>query len=156
MLTQPIKTERLIIRRFELDDWQAVFTFASNPNVMHFMGEGVLATETQCQQFVEKNSSDEAEAFAVLLKNEDKVIGYMVYHLWFGPRTYELGWVFHPAHQGKGYATEAAQVLLKHSFEMLQRPSRHRHLPTRKPGFVSSDGENWDAARRAFPEMYSA
>ena len=129
-VTQPIETQRLIIRKFELDDWRGLYTYASDPNVMHYMAEGVLATEAQARSFVEQNMEDKAESFPVLLKPENKLIGHMVYHVWFGPRTYELGWVLHPAHQRKGYATEAAQALLKHSFESL---NAHRVIATCQP-----------------------
>ena len=37
-----IKTNRLLIREFEIQDWQAVYEYTSNPNVMKYIPEGVL------------------------------------------------------------------------------------------------------------------
>jgi [ribosomal protein S5]-alanine N-acetyltransferase len=130
IVKHPIETERLIIRKFEPDDWRDLFVYASDATVMHYMAEGVLTTEAQAKSFIEKNIGGEAECFPVLLKANNNLIGHMVFHLWFGPRTYELGWVFHPAHQRKGYATEAAQALLKYSFEVL---NAHRVIATCQP-----------------------
>ena len=33
------------------------------------------------------------------------------------PRQGEIGFIFHPDHQGRGYATEAARALIAHAFE---------------------------------------
>ncbi len=46
-----IETKRLIIRNFESDDWQAVYTYTSNPSVMKFIPEGVLF-EKDTKKFV--------------------------------------------------------------------------------------------------------
>ncbi len=56
--------------------------------------------------------------FAVCLKGDDQLIG----NLYFAPegpprlKTYTLGFVFHPAYQKKGYATEACLAILSHGF----------------------------------------
>ncbi len=129
MLLPPIETQNLIIRQFELQDWQAVHSYTRDAIVMTYMEEGQMS-ETQTRQFVEKNSSDQAEAFPVLLKSQNQLIGHMVFHLWFAPQTYEIGWVFHPEHQGKGYATEAAKALLQYCFQNLKA---HRVIATCQP-----------------------
>lgn len=129
MLIQPIETERLIIRQFELQDWEAVHSYTGDATVMTYIDEGQMS-ETQTKQFVEKNSSDQAEAFPVLLKSQNKLIGHMVFHPWFGHLTYEIGWVFHLNHQGKGYATEAAKALVRYCFESLHS---HRIIATCQP-----------------------
>lgn len=91
---------------------------------------GLLAKE-----FVEKNTGEQAEAFPVLLKAESKLIGHMIFHPWFAPRTLEIGWVFNPAYQRKGFATEAANALLQYAFEELQA---HRVIATCQPENLAS------------------
>jgi ribosomal-protein-alanine N-acetyltransferase len=129
MPIQPIETQRLLIRRFEIQDWQAVNAYMTDATVMRYMEEGQLS-EAQSKQFVEENSGAEAKAFPVLLKTENKPIGHMVFHPWFAHQTYEIGWVFHPGYQGRGYATEAAQALLRYAFVNLQS---HRVIATCQP-----------------------
>ena len=58
-----------------------------------------------------------------------------MFHPWFAPQTYELGWVFHRAYHGHGYATEAAEALLRYSFEALPL---HRVIATCQPQNVAS------------------
>lgn len=87
-------------------------------------------TETQAREFVDKHTGAHAEAFPVILKTERQLIGHMIFHPWFAPRTYEIGWVFHPAYHGQGYATEAARALLHYGFEELQS---HRIIATCQP-----------------------
>lgn len=129
MFTQPLETSRLIIRRFEPQDWLVVQTYATDPTVMHFMEEGPQ-TPTQVQTWVNGNLGESAQAFPVILQQTSQLIGHMVFHLWFAPRTYEIGWVFHPAHQRQGYASEAAAALLRYAFEDLQA---HRVIATCQP-----------------------
>lgn len=129
MRIQPLETQRLIIRHFELQDWEAVHAYTGDATVMNFVEEGQMS-EAQSKQFVEKNSSDQAEAFPVLLKAQNRLIGHMIFHPWFGHLTYEIGWVFHPNYHGNGYATEAAKALLRYYFENLQG---HRVIATCQP-----------------------
>ena len=124
----PIETERLRIRHFTTDDWQAVHAYTSDPSVMTYVPEGVM-TEEQTKQFIAGTMTEEARTYAVELRAEDRLIGHVGFHPWFAPRIYEIGWVVHPRYQGQGYATEAA-ALLRYGFESL---SVHRVIATCQP-----------------------
>lgn len=129
MQISPIKTQRLTIRQFRLEDWHAVYTYMSDLRVTAYLPEGQL-TEIQAQEFVAQNAGNEVQALAVMLNDEAALIGHMVFHPWFAPRTYEIGWVFNSHYQGKGFATEAAYALLKYGFESL---ALHRIIATCQP-----------------------
>ncbi len=127
-------TPHLCIRRFRPDDWKAVHAYASDPLVMAYMMERPFS-EDQARDFVQRHSQEDAAVWAVALSDCDFVIGEIVFHPWVMPRTYEIGWVFHPAYQGMGYATEAAHELLRYGFETLQL---HRIIATCQPENIAS------------------
>lgn len=129
MVITPIETGRLWIRRFTADDWPEVHVYTSDPAIMTYVEEGVMSAE-QTRQFVRENTGDEARHVAVILKDDDRLIGHMPFHPWFAPRTYEIGWVLHPRFHGQGLATEAAAALLRHGFETL---GLHRVIATCQP-----------------------
>jgi ribosomal-protein-alanine N-acetyltransferase len=134
MSISPIETQRLRIRPFALDDWRDVHAYMSDADVTTYLPEGQL-TEEQARAFVAENTGEQARAHALVLKAEDRLIGHMSFHLWYGPRTYEIGWVLDKRHHGHGYATEAATALLKHGFESL---GLHRIIATCQPGNPAS------------------
>jgi [ribosomal protein S5]-alanine N-acetyltransferase len=74
---------------------------------------------------------------AVDLRIEKRVIG----HLYFQPiepaelRTWELGYIFNPRYQRRGYATEAARALLHHAFAEM---GVHRVIANCNPANVAS------------------
>lgn len=134
MLTSPIETERLRIRRFTRDDWPAVHEYTSDAQVMFYLPEGQMSEE-QIRKFVTENAGDQAQAHAVVHRVEDRLIGHIIFHPWFAERIYEIGWVFHPRYHGQGYATEAAAALLRYGFESL---GVHRVIATCQPENVAS------------------
>lgn len=129
-----ITTQRLLIRKFEAQDWQAVYSYMSDETVMHYMPEGVL-TEEQVQKFITENSANQAKHFAITLHDQPEVIGHLVFHRCFGEHTYEIGWVLNPAYQQHGYASEAAQALLDYGFSKLKL---HRIIATCQPENIAS------------------
>lgn len=133
MLT-PIETERLRIRPLVPEDWQAVHDYTSDAAVMTYLPEGQM-TEEQTRQFIAEHMSEEARAYAVDLRDEDRLIGHVLFHPWFSPRIYEIGWVLHPRYQGQGYTTEAAAALLRYGFETLRV---HRVIATCQPENIPS------------------
>ena len=94
MYLNPIETQRVLIRRFNLDDSNDVHEYTSDLTVMTYIPEGVF-TEEQAKHFVTENMGEQVRVFALILKSENKLIGHMYFHPWFAQRTYELGWVLH-------------------------------------------------------------
>jgi RimJ/RimL family protein N-acetyltransferase len=134
MPIDPIDTPRLHLRSFQRNDWPAVYDYTSDPAVMVYIPDGPF-TSDQAQAFVADNMGEHARAVAVLLKTADRLMGHMVFHPWFAPQTYEIGWVFDRASHGQGYATEAAGALLHYGFEVWHL---HRIIATCQPENVAS------------------
>jgi len=133
-MNMQLSTERLTIGKFRSEDWTAVLEYTSDQQVMEFMPDGVFQ-EKEAKAFVSQNMGDHAEKFAVRLIEGDKLIGHIVFHQWHGDSTYEIGWVFHPAHYNKGYATEAAKAVVHYAFEELRA---HRVIATCQPENMAS------------------
>ena len=153
MLTKPLSTKRLQIRGFTKQDWPDVHRYTSLPHIMEYMEEDVMTVD-DTQAFVEKQMTDDTTAYPVILKAEEKLIGHIVYHPWFAPQTYEIGWVLHPDYHRHGYTAEAAMALLSHGFEEMRL---HRIIATCQPENIASwgrYGEDWDASRRTFSKVH--
>ncbi|MGE7839180.1 GNAT family N-acetyltransferase [Lysinibacillus sp. NPDC093712] len=129
-----ITTQRLHIRKFEAQDLQAVYSYMSDKSVMHYMPEGVLTVE-QVQKFITDNSGEQAQHFAIVLQDQQQVIGHLVFHPYFGEHTYEIGWVLNPAYYRQGYASEAAHALLDYGFTKMKL---HRIIATCQPENIAS------------------
>jgi len=129
-----IDTQRLRLRAFQCNDWQAVYDYTSDPAVMVYIPEGPFTPE-RAKAFVTDNMGEHARAVAVLLKTVNRLIGHMMFHPWFVPQTNEIGWVFHGAYHGHGYATEAAVALVHYGFDALHL---HRIIATCQPQNVAS------------------
>lgn len=133
MTFTPIQTERLRIRPFRPTDWQAVHTYTSNAAIMHYLEEGQMNAE-QTQAWVQQQA-ESLEAYAVVRHTDDMLVGHISFHKWFNPHIYELGWVMHPDHHGRGYTTEAARALLRYGFETR---NIHRVIATCQPENIAS------------------
>jgi RimJ/RimL family protein N-acetyltransferase len=124
-----IETDRLLLRPIVASDWPAILAYMSDPRVTAWLPEGLL-DEDGARAFALKQSGSESTAVAVVEKASGWMIGDMPFHPWFEPETWEIGWAFGHAHQGKGYATEAARALIACAFEMLKA---HRVIATCQP-----------------------
>lgn len=129
-----VKTRRLLIRNFEFKDWQAVYEYTSDRNVMKYIPEGVFS-EKAAKEFVNKNIGDKAENFPVVLIDENILIGHIAFYKYFGEHTYEIGWVFNPKYYNRGFATEAAKAVVQYGFEKMKL---HRIIATCQPQNIPS------------------
>ena len=136
MISSSLETNRLLIRPFNTDDWTAVHAYLSDAQVTEWLPEGIM-TVPQVQAFVAENAQegDARTAYAVLRHTEGDLIGHIIFHPWFAPRTYEIGWAFHKAHHGRGYATEASLALMQYGFVSLHL---HRIIATCQPQNTAS------------------
>lgn len=114
-----METERLIIRQFVPEDWEDLYEYLSQENVLKYE-PGTVSNEEDCKYMAIERSQGN-HFWAVCLKSTNKMIG----HVYFeqkepkGFLTWLLGYIFNPQYYGKGYATEACQRLLKYGFEEL-------------------------------------
>jgi [ribosomal protein S5]-alanine N-acetyltransferase len=131
---QPLETDRLRIRRLVPGDTEDVAAYLADPEVTTYLPEGRLTTE-QTLAFVTENVGDEWRALALLRRGNDRLIGHMLFHPWFAPRTFEVGWVLDRRFHGNGYASEAAAALLGYGFKDL---GLHRIIATCQPENVAS------------------
>ncbi|MED4115570.1 GNAT family N-acetyltransferase [Priestia megaterium] len=129
-----IETNRLLIRKFNYEDWQEVYAYTSDANVMKYIPEGVFSKD-DAKKFVNENMKGNVKNFPVVLKNENIIIGHIVFFNYFGDHTYEIGWVFNALYHQKGYASEAAKAIVDYGFNTMKL---HRIIATCQPENTSS------------------
>ncbi len=130
-----INTSRLLIRQFQEQDYISLFEYLSNPIVYRFEPGEPISLEKARVLTVER--VPKTEFWAVVLRDAQKLVGHL-YFKQIDPKeflTWELGYIFNPAFQGKGYATEAAYALIRYGFENL---GIHRVIAHCNPENVAS------------------
>jgi RimJ/RimL family protein N-acetyltransferase len=109
-----IKTERLTVRRVRGDDWkaiQAIWTDAATSVYAQYDKPNDLddqAVSRRIAMWASFAGGDEHMFFAVCL--QEKVIGYVALNK--REDGYEIGYCFHSAFHGKGYAKESISALI--------------------------------------------
>jgi RimJ/RimL family protein N-acetyltransferase len=120
--TYPIETERLLLRPLETGDLDAMHAIQSLPEVSRYL-YWEPRSRAEVEEFIASSSASLEEEgdklrLAVVLRESGAVIGDVVL-VWVSRehKQGEIGFGFDPAHQGKGYATEAAVEILRLGFE---------------------------------------
>lgn len=109
------ETRRLYVRNFVQDDWNDLYDYLSDREVVAFEPYEPL-TKEECK----KASRDRAmgnQFYAVCLKENDKLIGNLYVNLNSEEyNTWEIGYVFNRTYQKKGYASESTKEMLAYLF----------------------------------------
>jgi RimJ/RimL family protein N-acetyltransferase len=120
-----LHTDRLVIRRFRPDDVEAFVAYRSDPDVARYQSWEAF-TRAQAETFVAEMTSlqpgtpGEWFQFAVADTATDALFGDTALVLDADdPSRAEIGFTFSPAHQGKGYATEAVRATIDYAFDGL-------------------------------------
>lgn len=104
-----IKTERLCLRRVKKTDWKSLKSiwddFSSSPYVQYNSPHDtdIAAVQRCAERWAATDGMTEHMFFAVCLESE--MIGYIACHI--RQDGYEIGYCFHSAYRGKGYAKES-------------------------------------------------
>jgi [ribosomal protein S5]-alanine N-acetyltransferase len=122
----PMASERLVLREFAVTDEDAVHAFAADPLVTQFTDWGPNSIEDTraflAEATAQATNPQRAEfTLAAVHASSGRLIGSVaigvtsVQH-----RRGEIGFVFHRDVWSQGYATEAAELLLRFGFDHLQ------------------------------------
>ncbi len=128
-MKNPIETERLILREFELSDADGMFELDSNPNVHLFVGNRPVKHIEESIDYI-KIVQKQYAAFgigrwAVVLKETNEFIGwsgikYITDEINNHKNFYEIGYRFIEKHWGKGYASEAGKAFVDYAFNEMK------------------------------------
>jgi RimJ/RimL family protein N-acetyltransferase len=119
----PIHTERLVLRAYGPDDFDALHAIVSRADVNRFLyteprehDETVELLQRKLGNTELLDEDDQISA-AVCLRATGELVGDQMLR-WVSKehRTGEIGFMFHPDHHGRGYATESAQPLIDFGF----------------------------------------
>ncbi len=121
-----VETERLLLRPFTEDDFEALFSYQSRPDVVEYLLWDVR-TEEEVRAALERKmqaTSIDAEgdhlALAVVRRDTGAFVGDIILSVVNEEqREGEIGYIVHPDHHGSGFATEAGRAMLALAFDGL-------------------------------------
>ncbi len=130
-----IETRRLCIRGFREEDWQAVHTYSTDPEVVRYV-PGEVSSEEETRHIIRSWMNGQTDApphydFAITVRPDDFVIGWCCLQISSGDQQVgELMYVLNRNFWKQGYAFEAAQAIVDYGFSKLQL---HRIYATCRP-----------------------
>jgi RimJ/RimL family protein N-acetyltransferase len=122
----PVATERLRLRPFVAADLDAVFDLHSRPEVVRYLYEEPMDRAAAAayleRRITRVRLADEGDGLnlAVERRDDGAFVGHAsLFYVSAEHRCADVGFVFHPDHQGQGYATEATRPVLAIGFDRL-------------------------------------
>ena len=123
MVFPPIRTERLILRAPQLSDAEAAYERRRLPEVARYQDWEMPYTRERAEASTAKAAAMDGPAdgkgwsvTVVDAAEPDRILGDLYVGLTWGGRAAEIGYTFHPEAWGRGYATEAAQAIVRYLF----------------------------------------
>jgi len=113
-MAELFSTERLTVRKFAPHDHNDLADILTDPDVTYFEPYETFTRNACVQEAI--NFSDSNEFYAVELNG--KVIG-KIYFSDKGYGSYEIGYTFNKAYQGKGFAFESVKGMMEYAFSAL-------------------------------------
>ncbi|WP_018924068.1 GNAT family N-acetyltransferase [Salsuginibacillus kocurii] len=127
-MLRTFETDRLILRERTLDDVELCMEMDREAEVVKYVPEikTLVGNERKHREFIVKRTEAQYPAgmgYWMIESKDDQqqIIGWILLIPMdaVGPEI-EIGWRLKPKYWGKGYATEAAKVILHYAFESLE------------------------------------
>jgi RimJ/RimL family protein N-acetyltransferase len=119
-----LETDRLRFRMFRESDFATYEKWCANIDVMRYIG-GKALDQVQAWRHLTNLLGHWALRGHGYYAIEEKATGEFIGRAGFtsqpGWPGFELGWTIAPERQGRGYATEAARMLLRYAFDVLDQ-----------------------------------
>lgn len=118
-----LKTERLLLRKYTMDDLPKLHKIFSDPITMSFWPSAF--TYEQSEQWIQRsieNYSKDLGRFAVVLQQTNQLIGDTgILSLEIaGKEENDLGYIISSSYWNHGFGFEAANAVMKYGFEVLK------------------------------------
>lgn len=138
-----IETERLLLRQWSLNDIDDLVDGLNNLNVTKWMSHTPYPyTEKDAEEFINKSLNDKLYNFAIVLKEENKVIGgTQLRNIDLVQGTAGGGIWLNEKYHGHGYGQEAWGARIKYAFEELG-------LRRLENGFFDGNEKSWNMQKR--------
>lgn len=124
-MTVILETDRIILRRFKMNDFKAVFAFGSNEEVQKYTGDKNLVSYVEAKELIRDVWLEDYKKYgygrwATIMKSDNTLIGFagLKYLPEFGET--DIGFRFLPEYWGKGIATEVSNAIIQYGFEQLK------------------------------------
>ncbi|MBO4884304.1 MAG: GNAT family N-acetyltransferase [Clostridia bacterium] len=120
----PIETERLVLRRLEMNDAPDIFNYGRDPEVARHVlweaYESVSESRSYIRTMQRRYRLGEPSSWGIELKSEGRVVGTIGY-MWYQEEhsSAEVGYSLARDQWNRGLMTEALSAVIRHSFEVL-------------------------------------
>jgi [ribosomal protein S5]-alanine N-acetyltransferase len=129
--------KRIILRELQDSDWQGIHDYASQEQACRFQPWGPN-TEEETKSFVQEALEDakrnpRTRFFFVIQDSQNhELLGAVELNIRdLHNQAGDIGYIINPKSWGKGFATEAAELVIQYGFEVLKL---HRIFATCNPG----------------------
>lgn len=119
-----LSTERLLLRVFRLDDFEAHAAICADPAVMRYIRAGPLSRVDAWWQLARYVGHWQLRGYgmwAVVERSTGRLIGHLGFLDPEGGEGFELGWALAREAWGKGFALEGTRAAVRHAFTELRR-----------------------------------
>jgi ribosomal-protein-alanine N-acetyltransferase len=121
---QNIETERLLLRRIDVNDVEEVLALRGNPDTMKYIPRPLTKSKEDALEHIamieEKIVNNTGINWGITIKGNPKIIG-IIGHYRISPENHraEIGYMSFPETNGKGYMSEALKAVLAYGFEQM-------------------------------------
>ncbi len=117
-----LETERLLLRRMNPGDIEAIFRMRSDENVMKYIPRPIVTNREEAEQHLnlidERIESNEGINWAITLKGKPEMLGIAGhYRLKAESFRSEIGYMLLPEYNGQGIITEVVAALVDYGFD---------------------------------------
>ncbi|MEX3913935.1 GNAT family N-acetyltransferase [Bacillus paralicheniformis] len=121
---ETLYTERLTLRKMELEDADVLCQYWSDPEVTKYMNITPFTDVSQARDMIQMindlSLEGQANRFSIIVKETDEVIGTCGFNMIDQENgRAEIGYDLGRIHWGKGFASEAVQKLIDYGFTSL-------------------------------------
>ena len=114
-----MESERILLRPFSLEDAEDLYEFTSDEETTRFIYEPYKDLNRAKRVLANYYLKEPIGKYAIVLKESNKMIGVIEFRVHEETKSGELGYTLSRHFWGKGYMTEAGELILELAFNVL-------------------------------------